>query len=223
MSATTHPYPRPDPRPELFFGLTGELAAVLASAHFMAPERTGPASYAAPAPLLPLVASGDASAIRGCMNRYGPLVLSMARRFAPGEAEDAVQDVFLALWKNASRFDAKVASEAAFVVTIARRRLIDRLRHAKTRQNLAHADSQPLADWAIAPDRGAEASMAAQALQQLRPEQQEVLLLSICHGLSHDEIAGRTGMPIGTVKTHVRRGLARIRATLLGVEEEESP
>jgi RNA polymerase sigma-70 factor (ECF subfamily) len=65
--------------------------------------------------------------------------------------------------------------------------------------------------------------MAAQALQQLRPEQQEVLLLSICHGLSHDEIAGRTGMPIGTVKTHVRRGLARIRATLLGVEEEESP
>ena len=63
--------------------------------------------------------------------------------------------------------------------------------------------------------------MAAKALDTLRPEQREVLLLSTCHGLSHDEIARETGMPLGTVKAHVRRGLLRIREALVGVKDAE--
>jgi RNA polymerase sigma-70 factor, ECF subfamily len=173
-------------------------------------------------PLLARAAKGDASAMRECLARFGGLVWSMARRFASLDAEDAVQEIFVDVWKNAGRFDPEVASERVFVAMIARRRLIDRRRHAGRRPG-----AEPIGDlWAIVdpsagPDRCAEATMAARALGQLRPEQREVLLLAVCVGLSHEEIAAQIGMPLGTVKSHARRGLLRIRAVLLGVEEEE--
>jgi RNA polymerase sigma-70 factor (ECF subfamily) len=69
------------------------------------------------------------------------------------------------------------------------------------------------------PDVCAEANQAARALQQLRPEQRQVLVLS-SQGLSHGEISAQLGMPLGTVKAHARRGLLSIRAVLLGVDQE---
>ena len=76
----------------------------------------------------------------------------------------------------------------------------------------------------------AEAALAARAMGDLRPEQREVLRLSVAEGLTHEEISGRTGMPLGTVKAHARRGLMRIRKLLLGedidggdVEEDAVP
>jgi RNA polymerase sigma-70 factor (ECF subfamily) len=174
-------------------------------------------------PLLPRIARGDAGAVRVCLARYGALVWAMARRLAPADAEDAVQDVFLDLWKSAARFDTEVASEPVFVAMIARRRLIDRRRRAGRRPPpTSPAELPPLADPASGPDVCAEASMAAQALDALRPEQREVLLLATCFGQSHEEIAQQTGLPLGTVKSHARRGLLRIRALLLGVEDSEA-
>jgi RNA polymerase sigma-70 factor (ECF subfamily) len=174
-------------------------------------------------PLLPRVARGDAPAVRECLARYGSLVLAIARRLVPDDVEDAVQEAFVALWKSAPRFDEARGSEAAFVAMIARRRFIDRRRRASARPEGARSSALPsLPDPSMGPDRGADASSAVRALLTLRPEQQRVLLLSIYHGLSHEEIAEQTGMPLGTVKTHARRGLSRIRATLLGVEEEET-
>ena len=73
------------------------------------------------------------------------------------------------------------------------------------------------------PDTCAEAQQAARALDKLRPEQRQVLVLSTCHGMSHGEIAAQTGMPLGTVKAHARRGLLSIRAALLGVDQGEVP
>ena len=61
---------------------------------------------------------------------------------------------------------------------------------------------------------GAEAALAARALDQLRPEQRQVLILTACHGLSHEEVATSSGMPLGTVKAHARRGLIRVREAL---------
>lgn len=177
---------------------------------------------AAPEPLLARAARGDADAVRECLVRYGGLVWSMARRFAPSDAEDAVQEIFVDLWKSGARFDPEVASERVFVAMIARRRLIDRRRHTGRQPG-----TEPIGDlWSIVdpgagPERCAEASMAARALDQLRAEQREVLLLAVCVGLSHEEIAEQIGMPLGTVKSHARRGLLRIRAVLLGVEGEE--
>jgi RNA polymerase sigma factor (sigma-70 family) len=174
-----------------------------------------------PPPLLARVAAGDPGAVRDCIARYGGLVWSIARRFEGGDAEDAVQEIFLDLWKSAARFDPRIASEPTFIAMIARRRLIDRRRMRQRRPTTEAMAREPaVADHARGPDSCAEASQAARALDRLRPEQRHVLLLATCHGLSHGEIAAQTGMPLGTVKAHVRRGLQSIRAALLGVQED---
>ncbi len=149
----------------------------------------------------------------------GGLVWSIALRRSPSpaDAEDAVQEIFVDLWRSAARFDPAASSETAFVAMIARRRLIDRLRRNKSRP-----ETEPLSERlgiessAVGAETCVEAGRAAQALSQLRPEQRTVLVLAVCHGLSHEEIAQRTGMPLGTVKAHARRGLLRVREALLG-------
>lgn len=165
------------------------------------------------------IAAGDKSAVQECLKLYGGLVWSLARRMSPNtdDAEDAVQEIFIDVWKNAGRFDETQSSETTFIAMIARRRLIDRLRK-RTRQ--PSADSledvlvEPSDDSAQQMQLSVEAKQAAEAMKQLRPEQRQVLNLSIFQGLSHQEISNLTGMPIGTVKTHARRGLIQIREIL---------
>lgn len=172
--------------------------------------------------LLPRVAAGDAAAVREVVSTYGGLVWSIARKFEPGDAEDAVQEIFLDLWKSSGRYDPAIASEAAFIAMIARRRLIDRRRRYRRRPTTQHLTDIPSIpdDAAVGPDVCAEAQQAARALRLLTSEQRRVLVLST-HGLSHGEIAAQTGMPLGTVKAHARRGLLSIRAALLGVKQGE--
>lgn len=176
--------------------------------------------------ILNRIASGDKAAVQECLDTFGGLVWSLARRMCPNtnDAEDAVQEIFIDIWKNAERFDAVQASEATFVAMIARRRLIDRLR--KTRRQPS-VDS--LEDILVEPSENAnrrieicaEANEAAEAMKNLRPEQRRVLYLSIVQGCSHQEIADALKMPLGTVKTHARRGLSQIRE-FLGLEKIES-
>ncbi len=177
-----------------------------------------------PPPLLPRVAGGDEAAVREVLARYGGIVWSLARRSDPQDAEDAVQEIFLDLWKSAARFDPAIASELAFIAMIARRRLIDRRRARARRPRVDPLDQAlTLADASVAPDIRAEAAMAVRALEQLRPDPRLVLLLGACQGMSHGEIAAETGFPLGTVKAHARRGLIAIRAALLGDTMEEVP
>jgi RNA polymerase sigma-70 factor (ECF subfamily) len=152
----------------------------------------------------------------------------MARRLSPTrqDAEDAVQEIFIDIWKSAARFDEAQSSETSFVAMIARRRLIDRLRRFERRP-----EGEELSNDFVDTRRqdkqielASEAALAVEALRQLRPEQQRVLKLAIYQGLSHQEIARATGLPLGTVKTHTRRGLMHIREALgvriLNVEKE---
>lgn len=169
--------------------------------------------------LLERTAAGDPTAVRECIDRYGGLVWSLARRFVRGEAEaeDAVQEIFLELWKHAGRFNPGIASETAFVAMIARRRLIDRRRKAATSREREALDEGREVPSAPSPDPGElseEASKARAALEKLSGEQQKVLRLAVCHGLSHERIAKAFGLPLGTVKTHARRGLLRLRSLL---------
>ena len=170
--------------------------------------------------LLQRVAAGDTAAVAECVDTFGGLVWSLARRILnrPSEAEDAVQEVFIALWKNASRFDPSIASETTFVAMIARRRLIDR-----QRRNARRPEGEPVAieDLPLsAPEEPEqlelqdEAAKAVAALEQLKPEQRNVLRLAVCQGWPHQLIADRLGLPLGTVKTHVRRGLIKVREEL---------
>jgi RNA polymerase sigma-70 factor (ECF subfamily) len=157
--------------------------------------------------------------MEACMDRFGGLVWSLARRATVGasDADDAVQEIFVDLWKSAARFDPSIATETTFVAMIARRRLIDRGRRRARRLDTAALPEavQPAAPQeADSSARGEEAARAAAALERLRPEQQRVLQLSIYHGRSHEEISRATGLPLGTVKTHARRGLIRLREIL---------
>lgn len=165
--------------------------------------------------LLHRVSDGDAGAMRECITRYSGLVWSLARRMGlpQAECEDAVQEIFAAIWKSSGKYDPAIASETAFVAMIARRRLIDRRRklgRAESTQTITDATPMPAAA-AADPSLPEEARRAAALLTQLSPEQQRVLTLNVYHGLSHESIAKSTGLPLGTVKTHARRGLIRLR------------
>lgn len=170
--------------------------------------------------LLERIAAGDPSAVKECMDVFGGLVWSLARRMSSSaaDAEDATQEIFLEIWKSAGRYDAALGSEAVFVTTIARRRLIDRMRARKRRPRTEEFDETATIEaGAEVADSGAlavEAALAARALEQLGEAERQVLLMGIVDGLTHSEIATATGKPLGTVKTHMRRGLKKIRELL---------
>lgn len=170
--------------------------------------------------LLALVARGDRSAPEQLLARYQGLVWSLARRACPTEAdaEDATQEIFLDVWKSAARFDGSIASEATFIAMIARRRLIDRQRRSGRRPQteviVEDAASCPEPDPELPQADRETAAMAREAMDELSADQQKVLQLSIFHGHSHEKIASSTGMPLGTVKTHARRGLIKLRGIM---------
>ncbi len=167
--------------------------------------------------ILERIATGDQSAVAECMDKYGGLVWSVARRWSDNaaDAEDCTQEIFLELWKCAARYQPSAGSEAVFITTIARRRMIDRLR-AKERRPKTQALEEGFASGIADPvsDQGvlaAEAAIAIRAMAQLDQGQQQILLMAVVQGMTHSEISEATGKPLGTVKTQLRRGLIRVR------------
>ncbi|MFT7074811.1 MAG: RNA polymerase sigma-70 factor (ECF subfamily) [Planctomycetota bacterium] len=154
------------------------------------------------------------------LSRYSALVWSLASGLSkdPHEVEDVVQDIFVDVWRSSKRYDPSVASEATFIATIARRRVIDRRRRAGRR-----VDPEPLEE-SLAPgaedenlrhvDITDEAMQAKAVLAELTGDRRRVLELSVVTGLTHREIAADTGIPLGTVKSHIRRGLAEVSERL---------
>ena len=176
---------------------------------------TSPPTADAPPPVLPAVARGASGATATCIDRYGPLVWGVARRLCRDrqDAEDAVQDVFIELWRKAGDFDPARGSEPAFVATLARRRMIDLLRKRGRRP-----ECSPLGAVADEPTSGVElddeAAAAREAVATLSQPQRRVLDLHVYEGLSQREIAERLTLPLGTVKAHARRGLQAVRDAL---------
>ena len=166
--------------------------------------------------LLAEVATGDSKAFEELTKKYGNLIWSIVRRYLSNqaEAEDAVQEIFLALWQSASRFDANKGSEITFIATIARRRLIDGLRKNnkhKILQSIDDAISDDVFKQKSNLENNAELSLAIGILETLEKKDQELLSLSIYQGYSHVEIAKLLNLPLGTVKTKIRRNLMKIR------------
>ncbi len=171
--------------------------------------------------LLAEVATGDSKAFEELTKKYGNLIWSIARRYLSNqaEAEDAVQEIFLALWQSASRFDANKGSEITFIATIARRRLIDGLRKNnkhKILQSIDDAISNDVFKQKSNLETNAELSLAIGILETLEKKDQELLSLSIYQGYSHVEIAKLLNLPLGTVKTKIRRNLMKIREKIKG-------
>lgn len=170
--------------------------------------------------ILERIAAGDSAAVSECVDRYGNLLWSLARRYLRNatDAEDAVQDVFIEIWRTCSRYDPAIASEAAYISTIARRRFIDRLRQAGRTPAMDSLDDEEGApvDPGVAAtvEDDTEVAIVARVLAAMDPEHQKILGMSLYEGYSHSEIAEQLDIPLGTVKTRVRRGLIHIREQL---------
>jgi RNA polymerase sigma-70 factor (ECF subfamily) len=170
--------------------------------------------------LLQRIAQGHADAVRAFLEEYGDTVWSIANRYlAPvgDDVEDAVQEIFVEVWKSAHRYDPAKGTEAAFIATIAHRRLINRRRKSDRGRAVSaeveHLGAAKSSTVTIAGLRD-EAAQAARAFNQLDETERQVLQLAIHQGLSHESIAQATSIPLGTVKGRIRRGLSRLRELL---------
>lgn len=166
------------------------------------------------------VAQGDSKGVDACLQRYGGLIWTLARRLCRTreDAEDATQDIFVELWRYAGRFDPTLSTDVNFVAMIARRRLVDRARREARRVSTA-----PLADEiAVSLPRSnldqlelsEDAARARACLNALDENERRVIELSVDKGLSQSAIADQEQMPLGTVKTHTRRGFLKLRKML---------
>lgn len=167
--------------------------------------------------LLERVAAGEADAFMETVKRYGDLVWSLALRFTRSrtDAEDAVQDIYTAIWQSAHRYNPSLGSEVTFVSVLARRRLIDRWRRD------SRGPEREEIEWATAAApttregfAGGDADAAMAAFEKLDDRQRTALRFSMCFGLTHEKIAVAMGIPVGTVKTTIRKGLQRVRESV---------
>lgn len=153
-----------------------------------------------------------------CITRYGGIVWSIARRYLKNqaEAEDLVQEVFVEIWKKAESFNPAIASETTFVGLIARRRAIDHLRRHGRRPDfepLSAAESLPMPTAEVA-SVVCDPETVRTSVANFPAETRELFEMFFQEGFTHPEIAEKTGLPLGTVKTRLRRGLITLREQL---------
>jgi RNA polymerase sigma-70 factor (ECF subfamily) len=165
-----------------------------------------------PEALLRLVAGGDAEALGRFYELHARLVNGLALRILgnTADAEDVVQEVFLQVWNQAARFDARRGSVGAWLCAIARSRALDRLRRRPARREEPEGAAPPA--WTS--PRNDEALAVRRALDRLSRDQRVALELAYYEGLSHSEIAARLDEPLGTVKTRIRTAMMRLREVL---------
>ena len=170
------------------------------------------------------VAAGSAEALGRLYDRHAPTAFGLARRIVtqPEMAEEVVQDVFAQIWRDAPRYAQDRASVAGWIVMLTRTRAIDHLRARRARPDLGQSvppESMPaLSAGGRDPEQTAvtmeEATLVRAALETLPEAQRSLVDLAYSEGLTHSEIAERTGVPLGTVKTRLRTAMLSLRASL---------
>ncbi|MGX1267383.1 RNA polymerase sigma factor [Streptomyces phaeoluteigriseus] len=160
--------------------------------------------------------AADETAFAAVYRRWGPLVHTMATRSLGDtyEAEDVTQQVFLGAWRGRNGYRPERGPLGAWLVGITRRKIVDALAARTKRLTLIDtvthdADGRPHGE--DAPNEVLDRVLLIDALSRLPHSQREVLCLGFYHDLTQAQIAERTGMPLGTVKSHTRRGLHRLR------------
>lgn len=169
--------------------------------------------------LMHRVAAGDDQAVAELYDRFGSLVYKVARQFLPNqaEAEDAVQEVFVRLWQTADRYDPRRAKLVTWVMLIARRHLIDRIRRSAVRPATTayENDAANTAASGAGPERKSQEDEQSTKLRRRiaeLPELQRVVIeRAYLQGYTLREVSEQLNAPLGTVKSALSRGLERLR------------
>jgi len=157
--------------------------------------------------------TGDQGAMAQLYDRYSSVVYAVALRVLgdTGAAEDVLQEVFLQLWRNPSAFDAARGSLASWLAVITRNRAIDSLRKRRPETDIEDVVLSVATDLAAEADRARAAETVRGVMGSMAPAQRSALEMAYWEGMSHSEIANKTGEPLGTVKTRIRAGLIALR------------
>ncbi|MBV9495578.1 MAG: sigma-70 family RNA polymerase sigma factor [Acidobacteria bacterium] len=175
--------------------------------------------------LLPAVARGDLSAFEALFDRYSGTLYALLLRVLgnPEDAQEVLQESFVKVWTSAKMFDAVRGSEAAWLISIARSRGIDKLRSRRIRVDRENDAGREISIQSsfVEKTTGAEEAIRAEertavrgALAELPEAQRVALELAYFEGLSQSEIAERLGEPLGTVKTRMQLGMKKLRDRL---------
>ncbi|MBI3681512.1 MAG: sigma-70 family RNA polymerase sigma factor [Acidobacteria bacterium] len=168
------------------------------------------------------IAEGDALALARLYDRSSSLIYGLTLRML-GNAEDAEEvtlDVYAQVWRSARSFDADRGTPSAWLVMLARSRALDRLRAQAQRRSRERAVEAPpnVPDRAVLPDESTaldeQRRRVQAALAVLSAEQRALIEMAFFAGFSHSELASRTGLPLGTVKTRIRMGMIKLRELL---------
>ena len=160
---------------------------------------------------------GRPGALSLAYERYSPLVYTVAVRSlndAP-DAEDVTQQVFVAAWRSRDSFDPERGSLAGWLIAITRNKITDMLR-ARQRESgvLRTVAVQDRPAELAPPDQVVDRVVLADELARLPEPQQKIITMAFYGDLTHEQIAGALGLPLGTVKSHIRRSLLRLRTRL---------
>jgi RNA polymerase sigma-70 factor (ECF subfamily) len=163
--------------------------------------------------LVSAIRSGDEQAMARLYERYSPVVYSVALRVLSNTeaAEDILQEVFMQFWRSPDLFDATRGSLPGWLAVITRNRAIDSLRKRRSEANIADVVVCVEPDLVSGADRGRALEKIRGSLGSMPLPQRSALEMAFFEGLSHNEIAEKTGEPLGTIKTRIRAGLLTLR------------
>ena len=161
-------------------------------------------------------ASGDECALKQAYDRWGGLVHAFTTRSlaSRADAEEATAQVFVNAWRGRAGYDADRGSLAGWLLGIARRQVADAHRAAAREAALREALQEVRPEPDPTPDQLVDRLLVADALARLKPEQRRAVGLAFYDGFTHEQVASTMGLPLGTAKTHIRRGLAALRRRL---------
>lgn len=165
---------------------------------------------------------GKEDSLKGAYDQYGSLIYTLCKRaLGESDAPDVTQEVFLAGWTRRNQFDPQRGSLGAWLVGIAKNKIIDTIRRRELQNrvviDIKSSHSEPVKFVDVLADQ----LLLSDAMTKLSPSTRNVLELAFYEELSQTEIAERCGMPLGTVKSDIRRGLARLRRSLVVHGERE--